>query len=77
MYNVLKFKNQGFKFWVEYPTVWGNNFIQVRAVTKRRNWLTWNADFDPYEEREPFVLPKQTPIVQEPIVAKPVLEIAE
>jgi hypothetical protein len=50
MYNVLKFKNQGFKFWVEYPYAWGNNFIVVKQVTKRRNWLTW-VDFDPYEER--------------------------
>lgn len=50
MYNLLKFKNLGFKFWVEYPTVYGNNFVVVRNVTKRRTWLTW-VDFDPYEDK--------------------------
>lgn len=50
MYNLLKFKNLGFKFWVEYPTVYGNNFIVVRNVVKRRTWLTW-VDFDPYEDK--------------------------
>jgi len=71
MYNVLKFKNQGFKFWVEYPTVWGNNFIQVRSVTKRRNWLTW-VDFDPYEDRE---LVQPMPI-SPPKVEKPPVKVA-
>ena len=51
IFNLLKFKNQGFKFWVERPTSWGNNFIVVRNVTKRRTWLTW-VDYDPYEERD-------------------------
>lgn len=51
IFNLLKFKNQGFKFWVECPTSWGNNFIVVRNVTKRRTWLTW-VDYDPYEERD-------------------------
>ena len=51
IYNLLKFKNHGFKFWVEYPTIYGNNFIVVRNVTKRRTWLTW-VDYDPYEERD-------------------------
>lgn len=59
VYNALKFKNQGFKFWVEYATVWGNNFIQVKNVTKKRNWLTW-VDHDPYEERD---FSQQVPIL--------------
>lgn len=50
IYNLLKFKNLGFKFWVECPTSYGNNFIVVRSVTKRRVWLTW-VDYDPYEEK--------------------------
>lgn len=51
---MLKFKNQGFKFWIEWPTVWGNNFIVVKQVTKRRNWLSW-VDYDPYEEKPAMV----------------------
>jgi hypothetical protein len=51
IYNLLKFKNLGFKFWVECPTTWANNFIVVRSVTKRRVWLTW-VDYDPYEEKQ-------------------------
>lgn len=67
MYNILKFKNQGFKFWVECATVYGNNFIVVRNVVKRRNWLTW-IDFDPYEEREPTpepILKEESPAKEE------------
>ena len=30
VYNILKFKNSGFKFWVEWPTVYCNNFIVVK-----------------------------------------------
>jgi hypothetical protein len=57
MYNILKFKNQGFKFWIEWPTAWGNNFLVVKHVTRRRNWLTW-VDYDPYEERAAILLPE-------------------
>jgi hypothetical protein len=46
----LKFKNSGFKFWVECPTTYGNNFIVVKNVCKKRTWLTW-VDYDPYEEK--------------------------
>lgn len=60
VYNLLKFKNSGFKFWVECPTTYGNNFIVVRGVCKRRTWLTW-VDHDPYEERQE---PAPLPIVQ-------------
>jgi hypothetical protein len=51
MYNNLQFKNKGFKYWVEYPSVWCNNFIVVRNTIRRRNWLSW-VDHDPYEERD-------------------------
>ena len=51
MYNNLQFKNKGFKYWVEYPSVWCNNFIVVRNTMRRRNWLSW-VDHDPYEERD-------------------------
>lgn len=63
MCNVRKFKSQGFKFWVEWATVWGNNFIIVKQVTKRRSWLTW-VDHDPYDEKPPLpdILP---PLMQE------------
>lgn len=50
VYNLLKFKNSGFKYWVEWPNMYCNNFIVVRNVVKRRTWLSW-VDFDPYEER--------------------------
>jgi len=50
VYNLLKFKNSGFKYWVEWPNVYSNNFIVVKNVVKRRTWLSW-VDFDPYEER--------------------------
>ena len=36
---------------MEYPFVYGNNFVVVRNVTKRRTWLSW-VDYDPYEERD-------------------------
>ena len=53
---MLKFKNSGFKFWVECPTTYGNNFIVVRNVCKRRTWLTW-VGHDPYEEKEETPVP--------------------
>jgi len=30
VYNILKFKNSGLKFWVEWPTAYCNNFIVVK-----------------------------------------------
>jgi hypothetical protein len=48
--NSFKSRNFGFKFWVEYPTAYCNNFIIVKAAAKKRTWLSW-LDFDPYEER--------------------------
>lgn len=50
VYNILKFKNSGFKYWVEWPNAYCNNFIVVKNVCKRRTWLSW-VDHDPYEER--------------------------
>ena len=45
----MKFKNSGFKYWVEWPNAYCNNFIVVKNVCKRRTWLSW-VDHDPYEE---------------------------
>jgi len=50
-FNTIKIKNFGFKFWVECPTIWANNFIIVKNVVKKRTWLSW-VNYDPYEERE-------------------------
>jgi hypothetical protein len=35
---------------VECPTTYGNNFLVVKNVCKKRTWLTW-IDYDPYEEK--------------------------
>ena len=73
MYNILKFKNQGFKFWVEYATVWGNNFCVVKSVVKRRNWLTW-VDYDPYDESAHDFM-NVPPRVEKPKPIKPPVEL--
>jgi hypothetical protein len=55
---MYKYKNIGFKFWVEYPTPWCNNFILVKNISKKRTWLTW-IDFDPYEDRSDLLAQQQ------------------